>query len=103
MTTMTNTGPHFMKLLEWIPFNKLDLNMLSVNRNAIPILEKNLDKVNWNWLSRNPNIFTYDYNEMKDRMYNVGIKEDLMKNRFHPTNLHKFKGWGFEAYDYDDE
>jgi hypothetical protein len=55
-------------------------------------------------LSCNPNIFEYDYKAMKDRMFgNGGIKEDLMKNRFAPTNLHKFKGWGFGFDDDDDE
>jgi hypothetical protein len=39
---------------------------------------------------------------MKDRMFREGIKEDLMKDRFHPQNLYKFKGWGFDL-DYDDE
>ena len=39
---------------------------------------------------------------MKDRMFNWGIAEDLMKNRFHPWNLHKFKGWGF-GFDDDDD
>jgi len=33
--------------------------MLSGNPNAIPLLEKNLDKVDWEELSSNPNIFTY--------------------------------------------
>ena len=146
MTTRTNTGTHFIKLREWIPFDKLHWGSLSRNPNAIPILEKNLDKVYWDslsenpnaihileknldkvhWsnlssnpnanpileknldkvnqsnLSSNPNIFTYDYNAMKDRMFRGGIKEDLMKDRFHPRNLHKFKGWGFDV-DYDDE
>ena len=121
MTTMTNKGTNFMKLLEWIPFNKLNWSylsrnpnaihllennldkvnwkFLSKNPNAIPILEKNLDKVDWFYLSHNPNIFTYDYKAMKDRMFRGGIKEDLMKDRFHPKNLDKFKGWGFDAYD----
>jgi hypothetical protein len=27
----------------------------------------------------------------------------LMKNRFAPTNLHKFKGWGFGLDDDDDD
>jgi len=41
---------------------------------------------------------------MKDRMFrNGGIAEDLMKNRFHPQNLYKFKGWGFDGPDDDDE
>ena len=73
---------------------------LSSNPNAIHLLEKNLDKVNWTWLSQNPNIFTYDYKAMKDSM---GIKEDLMKNRFHPKNLHKFNRWGFGFDDDDDD
>jgi hypothetical protein len=83
----------------------MDWFYLSRNPNAIHILEKNMDKMTtecWSQLSRNPNIFTYDYQAMKDRMFHGGIKEDLMKDRFHPTNIHKFKGWGFEAYD-DDE
>ena len=41
-------------------------------------------------------------NAIKDRMFRGGIKEDLMKDRFHPRNLDKFKGWGFDV-DYDDE
>ena len=146
MTTMSNTGPQFMKLLEWIPFDKVDWGylssnpnaiqilennldkvswlglsenpnaihlleknldkvnwkLLSFNPNAIPILEKNLDKVCWFYLFKNTNIFTYDYNAIKDRMFRGGIKEDLMKDRFHPMNLDKFKWWGFEV-DYDDE
>ena len=118
---MINKGTHFMKLCEWVPFDKLDWESLSQNPSAVPILEKNLDKVDWfnlannpnaihllennlgnlSWcgLSKNPNIFTYDYNAMKDRMFRGGIMEDLMKNRFNPMNLYKFKGWGFEGYD----
>jgi hypothetical protein len=123
---MSNTGTHFIKLREWIPVDKfkedwdklsgnpnaihlLEKNLdkviwgqLSGNPNAIHILEKNLDKVNWGVLSCNPNIFTYDYQAMKDRMFNGGIAEDLMKNRFHPRNMYKFKGWGF-GYDDDDD
>jgi hypothetical protein len=43
-----------------------------LNPNAIQLLEKNLDKVNWRYLSKNPNIFEYDYKAMKDRMFNNG-------------------------------
>ena len=89
-----------MKLREWFPFDKVSCFGLSGNPNAIHILENNLDKVDFVYLSLNPNIFTYDYKAMKDRMFRGGIKEDLMKDRFHPMNLHNFKGWGF---DYDDD
>jgi hypothetical protein len=60
-----------------------------------------LDEVDWKMLSFNPNIFTYDYRAMKDRMFRGGIMEDLMKNRFHPRNIHKLKGWGFGNDDDD--
>ena len=95
-------NPNAIHLLEK-NLDKVDWSQLSRNPNAIHLLEQNLDKVEWNWLSTNPNIFTYDYNAMKDRMFRCGIKEDLIKNRFHPINLDKFKGWGFEAYDDGDE
>ena len=39
----------------------------------------------------------YDYKAMKDRMYNSGLFEDLMKNRFHPRNVLKFEEWGHEG------
>ena len=35
--------------------DKVDWYYLSLNPNAIPILEKNLDNVDWSRLSRNPN------------------------------------------------
>ena len=43
-----------MKLRHWIPFDKGDWTNLSKNPNAIPILEKNMDKMNtrgWKHLS----------------------------------------------------
>jgi hypothetical protein len=46
----------------------------------------------------------YIHHRIKDRMFgNGGIKEDLMKNRFHPKNLHKFNAWGFGIDDDDTE
>ena len=35
--------------------DKLDWNNLSLNPNAIDLLEKNLDKINWLFLSKNLN------------------------------------------------
>jgi hypothetical protein len=67
-------------------------------------LEKNQDKIYWSLLSENPSIFEYDYEGMKDMMDN-GIKEDLVKNRFHPRNISKFRDWGidgFEDYECDE-
>jgi len=53
-------------------------------------------------LSSNPNIFTYDYKAMKNKMYkDGGMVEELMMNRFHPKNMHKFNDWGFSDSDFD--
>ena len=103
------------KLLDWVDLNKLDWERLSLNENAIHLLEQNPDKINWDILSINPNaihlleqnqdkidwselsinpsIFIYDYVALKNRMKNT-IAEDLMKNRFHPKNMSKWYGWG---------
>ena len=43
------------KLLHWIDIEKLDWKMLSVNANAIDLLEANKDKINWKYLSKNSN------------------------------------------------
>jgi hypothetical protein len=63
--------------------------MLSSNPNAIPILEKNLDKVNWAVLSSNQNahllLSKIDYQEMK-----LNVKDfsrELTERVFHPDRL----------------
>jgi hypothetical protein len=44
----------------------------------------------------------YDYAKMENNF--LLFKEDLMKERFHPRNLRKFKSWGHGGgIDYDDE
>ena len=45
---------YYYKLLDWIPLEKLNWNWLSKNPAAIHLLEQNPDKINWNWLSFNP-------------------------------------------------
>jgi hypothetical protein len=74
--------------------DKIDWDWLSENPNAIHLLEKNLDQIYWDRLSANPSIFEYDYKSMTVRcdIY----KEELIANRFHPKNLSKFKDWGFD-------
>ena len=44
-----------MKLLDWIPIDKLDWYCLSGNPNAIHLMEQNPDKIDWIYLSQNPN------------------------------------------------
>ena len=90
-------------LKDWIDKDNLCLPYLSKNPSAISLLENNQDKINWTQLSINPSIFEYDYKGMKDAMYN-GIKEDLVKNRFHPKNIPKFRDWGMDGFeDYEDD
>ena len=43
------------KLRDWIPLEKLHWDYLSKNKNAIDLLEKNVDKIDWYWLSQNKN------------------------------------------------
>jgi len=45
------------RLLPWIHIHKLVWDELSLNPNAIYLLEKNQDKINWDSFSSNPSIF----------------------------------------------
>ena len=43
------------KLRDWISLDELNWRYLSLNLNAIDLLERNLDKIDWIHLSSNPN------------------------------------------------
>jgi hypothetical protein len=102
MNLSSNPSARALTLLEKNQ-DKIDWLWLSSNPSAISLLEKNQDKIDWAQLSANPAIFEYDYKGMKDAMYN-GIKEDLVKNRFHPKNIPKFRDWGMDGFeDYEDD
>jgi ribosomal protein L24E len=75
--------------------NEIDNWMLSKNPNAIHLLEQNQHRISYLDFSQNPNIFTYDYEEMK--WFKNRLHEDLIQTMFHPTNIEKFEGWGFDA------
>ena len=76
--------------------DKLHWECLALNPKAIHILEKNIYKLDWKYLSRNPNIFIYDYDAIKNHMYKEGgFVEKLMANRFHPKNMGMWNDWGF--------
>ena len=93
-------------------FDKIDWPSLSLNPNAIQLLEQNLDKVCWYTLSSNPNairlleqnpdkmrlmtrlsynpnIFERDYMKMS-KIRTWIILEDLMKNALHPRRIIRF-------------
>ncbi len=87
-----------LKLRDWIDFNKLKWDYLSLNPNAIEFLKENQDKIDWWYFSQNSNIFTYNYKQMKENMKNSGIAEELMSVIFHPKNMEKWNNWGFVEY-----
>ena len=70
--------------------DKVHWGMLSLNTAAVHILQENPDKIAWEYFSCNPSIFTYDYKNMVRP-----FTEELMQNRFHPSNLEKFELWGY--------
>ena len=74
---------------------------LSINPSdrVVTLLKNNVDKINaqcWMRLFSNPSIFEYNYASMRKHC-NI-YKEDLMKNRFHPRNLDKFRDWGIDGF-----
>ena len=98
---MLSRNPSAIHLLEQNP-DKIHWFALSRNPGAIHLLEKNQDKIVWEMLSTNPAIFTYDYDKI--RAHCLIFKEDIMKNRFHPRNIPKFRDWGIDGFeDYEEE
>lgn len=55
---MDNTYHYVLK--PWIDVKRLDWKSLSLNPNAIALLEENLDRVHWGNLSGNPAIHTLE-------------------------------------------
>ena len=56
---------------------------------AIQILQRNQNKIDWYRFSSNPEIFVYDYERMKKHFYGTYGKE-LVEKLYHPNNFHKF-------------
>ena len=76
---------------------------LSSNPIAIPILEKNLDKIIWEELSRNLNAIHYfsslDYNKMLENM--KPFCNELVEKTLHPTRLERIcKTYNIELEEY---
>ena len=79
--------------------NKINWFNLSTNPNAIELLKENQDKIVWSHFSENLNIFTYEYEKIKENMKNSGIAEELMSVIFHPKNMNKWINWGFSEHE----
>ena len=77
-----------MKILDWIiNSNKWTWDYLSLNSNAIPLLEANPDKINWDMLSQNPNaISLLEVNQDKINWSNLSSNPNAIV--IHPsTNI----------------
>ena len=76
--------------------DKINWNYLSKNPEAIHLLEKNVDKINWSKLSQNPAIFVLDKNAMRKQIDN-GFAEELIASALHPRHFKR----NIELYNYD--
>lgn len=98
-----NPHPKALQMLashiEYIDWSMLSMN---VNVQALSLLEQHPDKMDSYWIFLNPNIFTYDYSAIKEKLYSNGLGKELMENRFHPKNIAKFVGWGFDGLERED-
>ena len=83
------------KLRDWIDINKIDCQLLSLNRNAIYLLEQSQDKIDWSLFSSNRSIFEIDYTFLNKRI--EPFKEELIQRCFHPDRLIRY----LETYHYD--
>ena len=76
------------KLRDWIDIEKLDWNMLSLNPNpkAIELLEENMEKINWYVLSFNKNaIHILERNTEKIDYSNLSLNKNAIKLLFQAT------------------
>ena len=87
-------NPNAIQLLERNQ-NKIDWSNLSGNQNAIHLLELNQGRIDWNIIQQNPSIFEVDYEFLKERI--SFYKEELIQKCFHPKRLFYY----LDSYNYD--
>ena len=61
--------------------------LLSSNPYAIDLLEENKELINWKQLSKNPSIFIYDYEKIKE--YRKDLHNELLEKILSPDYLDK--------------
>jgi hypothetical protein len=52
------------------------------------ILEKNIDKIDWKYLSKNIVVFQLDYNALKEK--SILYKKELIQVALHPSRIQKY-------------
>lgn len=78
--------------------DRINWSCLSVNKNAISILENNIDKINWEFLSSNVNIIELDFKSLKEQLTN-SIREELMMKIFHPLQFERYLNMNYNICD----
>jgi hypothetical protein len=89
-------NPEAVQLLEKNLDAHVNWNAISANPAAIHIIEKNQDKINWDWLSQNPAIFVLDRDAMRQQIDN-GFAEEIIATVLHPRHFAR----NLELYGYD--
>ena len=91
-----STRPEAIQVIEQ-HLDKVNWKALAWNKNAGHIIRNNLDKFedHWFYLSKNPYIFTYDYEQMM--FNNMKFAEELIAYIYHPRRVFKY----METYSYN--
>jgi hypothetical protein len=97
-TVCRNTNPRVLELLDGYSSDMYDWVRLCQNPSAIPILmrEENRNKIKVTYLLKNPNIFVYNYDNMKKNT--EVFKEELMRKVWHPSNISRWLEQGFDDF-----
>jgi hypothetical protein len=56
----------------------------------------------YSFLSMNPNIFTVDYKILTQQIFDTGLAEGIIMERFSPKNMGKFVHWGYDEFKIDE-
>jgi hypothetical protein len=78
--------------------DKVDWSNMSHNPAAIHILEKNQHKIDWNSLSYNSEIFDYSYEYLQERC-NI-YKEELIQRAMSPKKLQRYIDEGYDMEEF---
>ncbi len=95
-------NPHAVELLKTRFPEKIVWRGFSRNPNAVEMIAERYrhrhkrKSIDLDMLSINPNIFTYDYQKLMQRMRDSGIAEGLAAYFFPLGNRGKWKDWGFD-------
>ena len=65
--------------------NKINWYSLYSNKNAIKLLEQNQNKINWYNISKNPSIFELDYKQISENF--KPIAKEILEKVYNPDRI----------------